>query len=688
MAWSLPSLTDVYGGVLRAMGYRFEGAPAEMPKLGASAAPGAPTMEPIVSLAAYAEFPWVRACIDAIGEDLSGLPLRLTRGKGPNAVVIESHPVLDLFATPTTTLDRVAWERQLITYWIPTGNAAILLVGGSRPSSLALLHPELVRIVSDEVGQIAGVEYHSQAQGVRYYGPEAVQVLASPSWRANHESMVGEGAISALKYDLNAERNAVKLASRQAARGRPDVVLSPTEAGALIPKAARDEIASAYADFAGRNGAALVLSGAMKAEWPQYTLRDLEFADQRKLTRETVLAVLAVPPTRLGLPMANYATANQQERSYWQGLRARAALLDASYTRIARRFDPSLTLTHDFSQVPALQESRTERLERVHGWVSLGATPAEAAAYEGFADAPVDAEPEAEPVPEKEPAKAVSLALLFPSPEGAAVKRALPATEDERATVWRGWVASVHRPQETKVAAATVRALRKQSKRIVARLESMPVGLSVTRDLVSDIMGYLFPADESAMWSRDMKAAILEAVRAGYADGATQLGRDWTLDMRSADVVADRQLATMVAQTLPSTQDDIRREVLEGIDEGETVNEIGQRIQRATSFKPARGLLIARTETTRSLNNGHDAAYGRMAEEEGVTVRRQWLSARDSATRDPHIILDGQERAVGELFVIEAGEFAGEKGTGPGGFDKAALVCNCRCTTVPVVEVA
>ena len=69
-------------------------------------------------------------------------------------------------------------------------------------------------------------------------------------------------------------------------------------------------------------------------------------------------------------------------------------------------------------------------------------------------------------------------------------------------------------------------------------------------------------------------------------------------------------------------------------------------------------------------------------------MRQQWLSARDSEVRDAHAFLDGQVRASGELFVIPSGDYAGAKGSGPGGFDDPALVCNCRCTTVPLVEVA
>ena len=49
---------------------------------------------------------------------------------------------------------------------------------------------------------------------------------------------------------------------------------------------------------------------------------------------------------------------------------------------------PAVRLAHDFGAVPELQPDRSERIANVAAWVGLGADPDDAAAYEGFADAP------------------------------------------------------------------------------------------------------------------------------------------------------------------------------------------------------------------------------------------------------------------------------------------------------------
>ena len=134
----------------------------------------------------------------------------------------------------------------------------------------------------------------------------------------------------------------------------------------------------------------VVVSSGVKVDTPAWAPRDMEFEKIRLMARDAVLATFAVPPSRVGLPTANYATQREQMATYWQALVGTASLFDAAYTQVARTFDPSLSVYHDFGGVQHLQESRTDRLYRVQTWVDLGASPAAAAAYEGFADAPVE----------------------------------------------------------------------------------------------------------------------------------------------------------------------------------------------------------------------------------------------------------------------------------------------------------
>jgi len=141
----------------------------------------------------------------------------------------------------------------------------------------------------------------------------------------------------------------------------------------------------------------------MEAQQVGLSARDMEFAQMRHDTRDMVLAVFGVPPTRAGIPAANYGTAKQEMRSYWEALlRGMAALFDDEFSRLTG--DSSIRIEHDPTDVEALQVSYTERQMRASTWVhSFGADPAAAAAYEGFPDAPTGTAGVPAERPDKEP---------------------------------------------------------------------------------------------------------------------------------------------------------------------------------------------------------------------------------------------------------------------------------------------
>jgi hypothetical protein len=206
----------------------------------------------------------------------------------------------------------------------------------------------------------------------------------------------------------------------------------------------------------------------------------------------------------------------------------------------------------------------------------------------------------------------------------------------------------------------------------------------VARDVVADVLAVLMPQEEVAALSAAMRESVRQAVKAGILDGAKQL--DTKIGATRADPVTEAQLAQLVSYVDATTRAKLADTIRESIAAGETTTDLQRRIMASTAFAPSRALAIARTEATRSLSAGHRVAYEEFSAVEGVSLTQQWLSARDPHVREAHVYLDGQERQIGELFVVPAGEYAGATGSGPGDFPDPALVVNCRCTTVPVVK--
>lgn len=819
-----------WSAILRAVGLVDE--PTTPPREGAQVGqPVAQGYDVHASMTAFAQFPWVRACLDAIGTDLSGLPLRIVRGVGDQAEVVEDPALRALLDRPTTWQTREEWESSLVAQLLLSGNAYALQVGAGRPSSLPLLHCERVRVIPGPFGGPEGYEYQNGGGETTGYSAAAIVQWRLTPWEQGAQGLLGEGLIRALQADLNADLNAARLAAKTARQGRPSAVFSPANEGDMWDADARQQIAEAYRRIVEEARPAMVLSSGTQVEFPSFTPRDLEFSEQRALTRETVLAAFGVPPTRVGLPTANYATAREQSSVYWNRLMGLARLLDAGLTQIARRFDPTLSVRHDFSGVDALQEARSSRLDRVSTWVLLGADAAAAAAYEGFDDAPVSSgaaapqaqaqaasvggggrvlpmmraagsaaqpslalwlggagstraldpeQPRLEDSAYEVPPYAYVAALKEQYPEiwGAggnergneafeywtkyqggdrsdgvlawvrereawaarhvedgdafigsdpesptlsniggvvawlkwgvvgqlgwekiealidALKDSLDLANDvdevdarEAAAValWRGWLDEVHAPSEKALAIALRRALRQQADAIARQLAALDTR-SIRRDMIDALLAAIFPDSIRSILAEIAKNALSAAVRVAWGRAAREVGQ--SLNKGAADALASSLMQRMAGQVNATTSDTILSILRDGLAEGATINQIQGQIIDATAFSPSRALAIARTETTRCTSAAASGAWQRASDDAGLTIRRRWLAARDGSTREAHAALDGQEVALGELFVVpvNGGEFAGVKGAGPGEFLQAGMCVNCRCTVVPVVQ--
>jgi hypothetical protein len=144
-----------------------------------------------------------------------------------------------------------------------------------------------------------------------------------------------------------------------------------------------------------------------------------------------------------------------------------------------------------------------------------------------------------------------------------------------------------------------------------------------------------------------------------------------------------RWVATKVTQINRTTENQIRRIIRGGIDEGLSVAKIGSNIRTmAAPMSALRANIIARTETHTAANFG--AQQG--AELTGLNMMREWVSAQDDRTRDTseadHVDADGQTVGMKEPFTVSGEQlmFPGD----PSG--SAANVINCRCAVVFIYD--
>ncbi|QDP65635.1 MAG: putative portal protein [Prokaryotic dsDNA virus sp.] len=346
--------------------------------------------DPKSALSVLAAFPFPYACVTAISTDLSQVPLKVYRGRGKNAEMLDNHPVLDLLSQPSSRISGIQFRRQVYTDSTLVGNCYILIAGNNEPMSLLRLHPSRVTVSPLQDGQPDKYMYDGGAMPAEY-DYEQVLHVRSPSWSDDPTSLWGVGAVQPLHHDLTTEKAQSELAARTASTGQPTGILSPRAEGDLWNKRQIETLRQAYESQmrAGGSGV-LILGGQAQFDKLSFTPREMEFSQVRDYVRSATMAAFGVVPVRLGIESQNYATAQSQMKLYWEGLAGRAALIDSEFTRLARMFgDDDVYVEHDFSNIAVLQESRTERVKRVLDWTLMGVPLSTAAAYEGFDDLPI-----------------------------------------------------------------------------------------------------------------------------------------------------------------------------------------------------------------------------------------------------------------------------------------------------------
>lgn len=671
--------------------------------MGADFAPdhaATPGYDPAQAMSAYPADPWIAAGANAKATDLSGLPLVAIRGFGTDAEQLDDHPALELLRRPSSRITGVLLRRQIVVDWLLSGMAYMRVIGEREPQALLRLPPQRCRVLPWADGQPGKIEFDGAGTSEEIPWDE-VLLVRSPSWEDTPAGLYGQGAIRPLHDGLTAILAARRASAKAAEIGRPTGLVRPKDTGDEWNATQIGIIRDGYLKQMKGGTGLLILGGAADYEALGWSPREMEFVAQAEAYRAEALAVLDVPPVRVGIPNANYATDQAQGRRYWESLRGNAALIDAELSRLAAMFgDLDVRIAHDFSGVEELQESRTERLNRVQMLWFMGATPAEAAKYEGFEDAPLPGALKAPPAPGQEDdepaedrgAESAAIARAFHLAAPVVVEEAwtAPVTEEARAAEWRGFADQLHTPLERELVAVMLAFLRAQALRMVARLAEVvaeprmvePDGMVARAFTEEDLEDIVAEKVEGKAMDVATREVLQEGLKLSYRRAVQQVGAGPSeFPATRLNTLVDEVLGDMVTHVGATTKSGVRSIVTDGIAEGATIAEMQAKLQTSHLFGPMRALRIARTETTHSVNAGALVAYDEAAAA-GVDVQVEWLSARDDVVRETHAEIDGTVVDRGEDFVLSDGD----SGRAPGDFSNPANVINCRCTVLPVVR--
>ena len=643
------------------------------------------TFPPKESLDAFGEHAYLFAALQRTTEDLAALPLQVVEGKGKNQKILEDHPVLELLENPSSDVDSFLFRQQIALDLILSGCCFVLLLGPNKtPTSIIRLHPEETKFVTDETG-IIGVINSSYGQSVKY-PIEKVLYARNPSYKKGPQSIYGTGATQPLFQELKSDINALLLASEASGKGRPDVLISPSDPSDVWPKETREEIVNSYRSMA-KSGGAIALSGLAKIDLLNLTPRDCEYTTARTMAREAISAAIGIPPTLLGMPDANYATSMQQKKTYWNNQRMRAIRFDHLFTKLARLYDPNIRVQHSFIEIESLS-NRDQQLARVKIHIENGMNPIDAYIYEGLSDAPFKR------------MKEESDETIIDDSQKDILINFFQKNTDQRRKEWLKWIEKKQGPAEVEFLEASIGYLKKSKNLIMRKFKTLKSKSIIT--IHNDPFTY-FERDirlTGDMISREEKNQLMndtieKVFVKNFSDTKEEelkqifnkAKKKLNVEVTTSEEETGKFLSRLNDQLMRTTLKETNKIINKGIEEGLSVQQIQRNIENSKIFNEGRAKRIARTEATKCINNATLQAQ-KIALDNDIVLFKEWRSERDGEVRPAHQDLDGQIVDINDEFVVPVGtKYAGESASSPGNFGVEGLDVNCRCFLTSDVQI-
>jgi HK97 family phage portal protein len=304
---------------------------------------------------------WVFACVKAIAQTVASVPFVFYRDTPSGREKLPpSHPLTKLFWGLNPLMTRYDfWEASMV-YLELTGNCFWALEKGDAsglPAEMWPLRPDRMRIVPDKEDLIQGYLFTVGERSVAYGSREIIHIKyfnpLSEWW--------GMSPLSAARQGLLADFYAVMYNQKFFRQGaRPSGVLTteePLDDSSF--QRLRAEFDQAYSGAERAHRVILLEKGL---QWQSISLpqKDMEFIEQRKLSRGEILAVYKVPPIEVGiLEFANYANSETQDKIFWtKGVIPRLRKIEeAINTFLVPRFGGDIFGEFDLSRVEALREN-------------------------------------------------------------------------------------------------------------------------------------------------------------------------------------------------------------------------------------------------------------------------------------------------------------------------------------------
>jgi len=609
----------------------------------------------------------------------------------------DNHPGNEFLQAPNPYNDIAEIKVHEVQSLMLAGNSylGMELDGSGQPTEFWPIESHRTRLVPDEQGMPTKYEYTvDQAKRVSY---DLTEICHARIYNCN-DPFYGRSRIEpahselltthyARQYNKNFFKN----------DATPGGMIFPKEPGSVDAEEAKRLMKEWRATYGADNKFAVGMM-TFPAQFQAFTppLKDLAFLDLLKLDREQLLAVLGTPPALAGIyEYANYANSDIQKKLFWENaVLPILAVIEAAFNRqiMHRFYDRDHVYKHDLTGVQALQEDEKVRAETDAILVRANIVTVNE----------VRAERDLDPVEwGDEPISPMGMLQLdgeTPKPEDQGGGKAEPGlavpsyhhkVSSPDYNQWKAFDGEVTR-HEIAFSRIMVKFFMAQRDRVIKGIREVTgegaamsqlhwIAKSDPDDIPEDASRIFNLRSEDAVLSR----STLPYVRETIGDAGQALLDSHAIDMAFNVHDPNVSLAidsfwNQIRNVNDTSYKKIQALLNEAYDGGWTITELEKQLRKTfKQFSKTRSVLIARTEMSGVVNGG--TFQGR--KQAGIE-KHQWLSTRAANTRDTHIHVDGEIVEVGKPFTRLSWPmlYPGDP-SGP-----ASEVCNCRCTTISVIE--
>ena len=637
----------------------------------------------------------VRACVLRVANDIAQLPVVFETQSGEDWKPLRrtNGNIVDVWQKANPEQTSFELVRDLHAQLKASGNAYLVMedFGTRRVQELWLMPPQFVQPI---VGDHRRPEAYVFIRGGRRESIPAENVIHFKGYNPDFEPVGASDLETAeleysTRYDVGRlmqafVRNGGMPAGYWKATTTAGKPIALTEPQVNQMKARLDRL---YAGI--RNAFRAHIVSDLEFDRAGLTPDEMKLMEIATLSDETICRALGVPPWLVGIKEKasgisdKGGAAKADMRVYWQNtIMPETAMRDAILTeKLAPRFGNGIRVRTDYSTVQDLNESLIANAANAVSLVGKVLTSNEMRASVGKPPRP---EPEAD-----------RLYLLVTPPDPAkadpgsppAAKDGAPADEKPARAAERMIDGDTKREERRRAASANLRRyerkletafgemLQRQRDRICTALENRQGRALSKRSIDIDEIVMPDPEDEDAI-ARILAGLIADRGEEALADLALELEMAFNAQRTSGWIKANAQ--RVLTQVDETTREAVREVMAQSLSLNESMSQLVERIRALPEFDNARAALIARTESTGAYNYASREAWA----QSGVVMKQEWLSARDSAARDTNAEADGQVVNLDETFRVgeDELEYPGDPAGDP------SEVCNCRCTTLPVVD--